>query len=366
MSISLVVGTRPEILKMAPIVFELIKRNIDFELIHTGQHHDYLLSKLFVEELGLPSPTSSFELQAENPAAQIGEMMVKLEAVLSKTKSELLLIQGDTNTMLAASLVGLKVGIKIAHVEAGLRSFDWRMPEEHNRRMVDHVSDYLFAPTELSKSNLVRELVHGAIFVTGNTILDSVKLFSPLADRKSTVLPKLKFHKFVLATIHRSENVDDPTILKECIHAFEHSPLPVVFPAHPRTLKRLEEYGISEELNSNDNVQILTPQGYFDFLVLMKNCELILTDSGGIQEEATSPEILKPVVVLRRSTERPEAIENGFARLVDLNSGTIIRVIEQIIRDPPSLSNPSPFGDGKASERIVSSLYYTSGERASK
>ena len=358
MSLSIIVGTRPEIVKMAPIIFELRRRKSEFELIHTGQHHDYLMARRFIEQLGLPSPNASFELQAENPAAQIGEMMVKLETVLSGAKARLLLIQGDTNTMLAAALVGLKLGRKIAHVEAGLRSFDWRMPEEHNRRMVDHVSDYLFAPTELSKSNLMKEFVHGAIFVTGNTIIDSVRLFLPMAEKESQVITNVRFEKFALATLHRAENVDDPTVLKECIRAFEKSSLPVVFPAHPRTLKRLNDFGIREETETCENIQVLPPQGYFDFLTLMRNCQLILTDSGGIQEEATSPEILKPVIVLRRSTERPEAVENGFAKLVSLNASIITREINRTLSDPPSLTNPSPFGDGRASERIVSNLYF--------
>ena len=353
--IAIVVGTRPETIKMAPVIWELEKRRINFVFIHTGQHYDYNMSRQFIAELGLPEPDISFELENHKPAAQIGEMMVRLEKSLSKIDTKMLLIQGDTNTMLAAALTGVKLGLKVGHIEAGLRSYDWRMPEEHNRRMVDHVSDILFAPTERAKKNLEDEHVYGKIYVTGNTVIDAVAQHLPLAETKSNIIDKIKFEaeNYALVTVHRAENVDDPKVLKNFVEAFLQSPVPLVFPIHPRTLKRLKEFNLHHKLASSKNIQLLPPIGYFDFLKLMKNCRLILTDSGGIQEEATSPIIRKPVLVLRISTERPEAVEAGFAKVVGTHRDTIIDEIQKILDNPPKLPGRSPFGDGKAAKHIT-------------
>lgn len=353
MSLAAVVGTRPEITKMAPILLELASKQIEFKLIHTGQHYDYDMSKAFIHDLGIAEPAASFELHSNNPAAQIGEIMVQLERVLSELKCQFLLIQGDTNSMLAAAVTGVKLNIRIAHVEAGLRSYDWRMPEEHNRRMVDHISDFLLAPTELSRRNLLNELVHGEIHVTGNTVIDAVRIFMPLAERKSQVMNRIRFSEFALATMHRAENVDNQEVLGNCLKAFMKASIPIVFPVHPRTSDRIREIGLSRQLESAANVQLLPPLGYLDFMLLMKKCKMILTDSGGIQEEATSPFIRKPVLVLRRSTERPEAVECGFAKLVDLDTNAIIQAAKEINDNPPKLTHSSPYGDGEASQKIV-------------
>jgi len=353
--IAIVVGTRPEIIKMAPVIRELENREINFIFIHTGQHYDYNMSRQFISELRLPEPDISFKLENHRPAAQIGEMMVKLEKSLSKIDAKILLIQGDTNTMLAAALTGVKLGLKVGHIEAGLRSYDWRMPEEHNRRMVDHISDILFAPTERSKKNLEEEHVYGEIYVTGNTVIDAVAQHLPLAEAKSNIIDKIKFEaeKYALVTVHRAENVDDPKVLMNFVKAFLQSPIPLVFPIHPRTLKRLKEFNLYHKLASSENIQLLPPVGYLDFLKLMKNCKLILTDSGGIQEEATSPMIRKPVLILRTSTERPEAIEAGFAKLVGTNKDAIINEIHKTLNQPQALPSNSPFGDGKVAKRIT-------------
>jgi len=355
MSIVVVVGTRPEIIKMAPVVKELEKRNIDFTFIHTGQHYDYEMSKVFLEELGLPRPDESFMLENNNPATQIGEMMIKLEKALEKhRKPRIMLIQGDTNSMLAAGLTALKLGIRIGHVEAGLRSYDWRMPEEHNRRMIDHVSHYLFAPTEIAKRNLLEENVWGEVFVTGNTVIDAVDMyFDKVKDVEDKVLQQLKFNEYALVTFHRAENVDNPQVLKDFVRILKKSPLPIVFPIHPRTMKRLQEYGLWNKVNDIEHLQILPPQGYFEFLALMKNCKVLMTDSGGLQEEATHPKIKKPVLVLRNSTERPEAVIHGFAKVVGINPIVVLAELEKILSNEIVLPNYSPFGDGKAATRIV-------------
>jgi len=353
--IAIVVGTRPETIKMAPVIRELEKRGISFVFIHTGQHYDYNMSRQFIVELGLPEPDISFELENHKPAAQIGEMIAKLEKSLSKVDTKMLLIQGDTNTMLAAALTGVKLGLKVGHIEAGLRSYDWRMPEEHNRRMVDHISDMLFAPTERSKKNLEDEHVYGKIYVTGNTVIDAVAQHLPLAETKSNIIDEIKFgtEDYALLTVHRAENVDDPKVLKNFVEAFLQSPIPIVFPIHPRTLKRLKEFNLHHKLASSKNIQLLPPVGYFDFLKLMKECRFILTDSGGIQEEATSPMIRKPVLILRISTERPEAVEGGFAKVIGTNRDAIINEIRKILDNPPKLPGRSPFGDGKAAKHIT-------------
>ncbi len=356
MTFIIVVGTRPETIKMAPIIRELERQNIPFTFIHTGQHYDYNMSLQFIKELKLPKPDRSFKLINSRPASQIGEMMTKLDRTLDLQKTGLLLIQGDTNTMLATALTGIKLCLKIGHVEAGLRSYDWRMPEEHNRRMVDHVSDLLFAPTKIAKQNLLKENVYGEIFITGNSVIDSVIDHLPIAEKQSEIMESIRFKKYLLATLHRAENVDDPKTLKEVISAFLDSPIPIVFPIHPRTINKLRELEMLDKIKNSKNIQVTPALGYFDFLVLMKNCQFILTDSGGIQEEATAPNIRKPVLVLRLTTERPEAISAGFARIVGVKKNSILEALMEYLDETPTLPSFSPFGDGKTSENILNAI----------
>jgi UDP-N-acetylglucosamine 2-epimerase (non-hydrolysing) len=353
MSISIVVGTRPEIIKMAPVMRELEKKRVPFTFILSGQHYDYEMSMGFIHDLKLPAPDYSFRLKNTKPASQIGEMMTKLEQALQRERTKLLCIQGDTNTMLAAAVTGVKLGLRIGHVEAGLRSYDWRMPEEHNRRMVDHVSDLLFAPTDRARRNLVQERVAGKVYVTGNTAIDSVLEHMPIAEERSDIIRSIIFREFALVTLHRAENVDDARVLKTLVGAFVDSPIPIVFPVHPRTRKRLEEGHLIAKLRTSGNVQLTKSLKYFDFLVLMKRCRIILTDSGGLQEEATAPCIRRPVLVLRASTERPEAVEGGFARVVGVDKMKILRALGELLANVSNLPRRSPFGDGNAHERIV-------------
>ena len=353
MDILIVVGTRPEVIKMAPVVRALQKHGQAFIFVHSGQHYDYNLSLQFIEELGLPEPDYSLKVRERSPAAQTGRMMITVEKVVKKENPRLMLLEGDTNTMLAAALAGFKQNVPVGHVEAGLRSYDFRMPEEHNRRMVDHASAYLFAPTEKARQNLVGENVWGRIYVTGNTVVDAVLQHIPLAEKKSRIIEQVRFREYALATAHRMENVDDPKVLKNFVEAFTESPIPVVFSVHPRTKKRLRQYKMWRKISSSENVQILPPIGYFDFLVLMKNCKLILTDSGGLQEEATAPTIRKRVIVLRLSTERPEAVKAGFAKVVGTEKDSILTAITEILKGKLKLPVKSPFGDGDAGEKIA-------------
>jgi len=346
------VGTRPEIIKMAPIMVALTKRGEPFKLVHSGQHYDYSLSLQFFEDLGLPRPDYNLEIREASPARQTGRIIMGFDRVIGKEKPLLTLVEGDTNSVLAVAISANKRSVAVGHVEAGLRSFDLRMPEEHNRRLVDHVSSHLFAPTENAKRNLERENVWGKIYVTGNTVIDACEQHLIIAERKSKIKEKTDFEEYLLATVHRAENVDNPEVLRNFVKAFAAAPLSVVFPAHPRTVKRIREAGLWKEISSSKNILVLPPVGYWDFLVLMKNCRMILTDSGGIQEEATAPSIRKRVLVLRISTERPEAVEAGFAEVVGVTKDGILNAIRRAIEEGP-VPNKSPFGDGYSGERIA-------------
>lgn len=354
--ISVVVGTRPEIIKMAPIILELKRRNINFRIVHTGQHYDLELSQVFFEELGLPHPDHLLEVGSGTQAHQTATALIRLEEVFMEQEPDLVLVEGDTNTVLAGALAAAKLEIDVGHVEAGLRSRDLRMPEEHNRRLTDHVSKHLFAPTEWSASNLKSEGVWGDVHVVGNTVIDACIRYLPLATQKSEVLERLEFEQFALATAHRAENVDDPAVLKNIVQILVDCPAPVVYPLHPRTEKMLKEQEMWEELSGSGNVQIIPPVGYFDFLVLMKNCSFILTDSGGIQEEATAPNLMKKVFVLRLSTERPEAVETGHAEVVGLEPGRVLESVRAFLESKEMRMGESPYGTGNSGRKIVDIL----------
>jgi UDP-N-acetylglucosamine 2-epimerase (non-hydrolysing) len=352
-AVMVVVGTRPEIIKMAPIIEEFQRSHVPYVFVHCGQHYDYNMSKQFIEDLQLPAPDYEHRLRAHSQSEQTARMMMYIEKLLQKTRPPLVLVEGDTNGVLAASLATIKLGVTIGHVEAGLRSFDLRMPEEHNRRLTDHLSGYLFAPTEKAASNLKRENAWGKIFVTGNSIIDAVITHLPIAEQKSRIMEALRFKRFALATAHRAENVDDPKVLESFIETFAEAPMPVVYPMHPRTQKRLKQNKIRRRIKDYENLQILPPLGYLDFLVLMKRCDMIVTDSGGIQEEATAPCLRKPVLVIRLSTERTEAVEAGFAEVVGTKKHQILEAMKRTMQDPKELPSQSPYGEGKAAQRIV-------------
>ncbi|KPV65427.1 MAG: UDP-N-acetylglucosamine 2-epimerase [Candidatus Bathyarchaeota archaeon BA1] len=348
----IIVGTRPETIKMAPVIRALEEKSFPYVFVHCGQHYDYNMSQHFIEELELPKPDYGFRVRAYSPGLQTGRIITLVERVIKRVEPRLVLVEGDTNSALASALAAVKLNIPVGHVEAGLRSFDLRMPEEHNRRLVDHISAYMFAPTENARKNLMREGVWGEVYVTGNTVIDAVMQHLPMAERRSGIMEKIRFEGFALVTAHRAENVDNPYVLKDFVEAFIEAPLPIVYPIHPRTRKRLRQQRLWKKLSS-ENVQILPPLGYFDFLMLMKNCEMMLTDSGGLQEEATAPPIKKPVLVIRLSTERPEAVEAGFARVVGVEKEKILAAMDQTLKERGELPPLSPYGDGSAGKRIV-------------
>ena len=352
-TVMIIVGTRPEIIKMAPIVKAFQKNDVPFTFVHCGQHYDYDMSEQFIEQLSLPKPNHTCKIKSSSQAVQTARMLTFTERLLKKTAPSLMLVEGDTNAVLAAALAAVKTSVPVGHVEAGLRSNDLRMPEEHNRRLTDHISTHLFAPTETARKNLVRENVWGRIYVTGNTVIDAVGQYMPIAQRTSRILERIEFKEFALATAHRAENVDDVRTLTDFMEAFEEAPIPIVYPMHPRTRKRLKTNGKYAKARQMKNVQILPPVGYLDLLVLMNRCRMIITDSGGMQEEATAPEIRKPVLVIRLSTERPEAVEAGFAQVVGTEKREILRAIDNTIRYPKPLPRKSPYGEGDAAEKIT-------------
>ncbi len=348
----LVVGTRPEIIKMAPVIRELQRRGLEFILAHTDQHYDENLSGSFFTQLHLPSPDHHLNVRSGTQAEQTARILLSLEPVMIRQRPEVALAQGDTNTVLGTGITAVKLGIDLGHVEAGLRSRDLRMPEEHNRRIVDHLSRFLFAPTERSASNLRREDVWGEIFVTGNTVIDALDMFLDEALQSSQIAEKIPYDDYALVTVHRAENVDDPGTLRTIVSILEKViPLPVVFPIHPRTVRRLKEMGLYDRVRRNEKILLTDPLPYFDFLAAMKMASFIVTDSGGIQEEATHPRIRKPVIVTRLSTERPEAVEAGFSSIVGFDVKKIKLAISRA--DESKLPHISPFGDGKAARRIV-------------
>ena len=350
MKTAIVLGTRPEIIKLAPIIRKLKNSS----LIFTGQHYDYEMSLQFIKQLGLPTPDYSLKISKSNPTQQMGEIIIKLSKILSKIKPETVIVQGDTNTVLAASISSLKSKIPISHVESGLRSFDWRMPEEHNRIATDHLSELLFAPTKNSQKNLKNEKVHGKIFVTGNTVIDSINMFSKISAKKSSL--DLLYNEYILMTLHRSENVDNKETLSSIINAILKADADFIFPVHPRTIKRLKEYNFYKKLKNSKNVFLLNSVGYFEILELMKNCSFILSDSGGIQEEATASSIRKKVLVLRKTTDRPESVKEGFSTIVGTQESKILKNIQKTMDNPSIKSRSAPFGKGDSSDKIIKIL----------
>lgn len=352
MKISIILGTRPEIIKMSPIIRECEKKRLDYFILHTGQHYSYNLDKIFFQELSLPEAKYNLDVGSGSHAEETGKMLMGIENILMEEKPDVVLVEGDTNTVLAGALAASKLHIKVGHVEAGLRSHDRNMPEEINRILADHCSDYLFAPTEEAKANLLKEgILMNNIFVTGNTIVDAVHQNLEIAKMKADVLTKLDLEKggYFLVTAHRQENVDVKERLKDILDGLEliYSEFnhPIIYPIHPRTMKRLREFGLEVQ----KGVRLIDPLGFLEFLQLEANTELILTDSGGVQEESC---ILKvPCVTLRDNTERPETIEVGSNILVGVNQDKILRGVKKMLSKERKWKNP--FGDGRASERIV-------------
>ncbi|HOI58219.1 MULTISPECIES: UDP-N-acetylglucosamine 2-epimerase (non-hydrolyzing) [unclassified Methanoculleus] len=349
--IGVILGTRPEIIKMSPVIRECEARGLDFFILHTGQHHSYEMDRVFFEELDLPDPDYILDVGSGTHAGQTAKIMTGVEEVLAKEPPEIVLVQGDTNTVMAGALAASKLQVRVGHIEAGLRSFNRRMPEEINRVLTDHISDYLFAPTENSRKNLLAEgIADRRICVTGNTIVDAVYQNLDISRRKVNVLKDLdlKPREYFLVTAHRQENVDNRTRLKEILKGLagvqKEFSLPVVFPVHPRTEKRIKELGIGV-----DGLNLTKPFGFLEFLQLESQAKLVLTDSGGVQEETCVLGV--PCATMRYDTERPETLAVGSNVLVGTESGKILEGVRSAAMSPRGWENP--YGDGIAGKMIV-------------
>jgi len=353
MKVGIILGTRPEIIKMAPVIRACKEKNIEMTLIHTNQHYSDNMDKIFFEELELPQPNHNLNIGSGKHGEMTGRMMIALEEVFEKEMPDVVLVQGDTNTVMAGALVASKMDIKVGHVEAGLRSYDRTMPEELNRIVTDHISDYLFTPTDKQSEILKSEgIEEGKIFTVGNTVVDAVFQGIEIAERKSNVHEQLNITKdgYILMTSHRPATVDNETNLRAVLSAVEkiakEFDKKVIFPAHPRTQKMIENFGISLD----DSIEIIDPVGYLDMLSLQKHSFLIVTDSGGIQEESCI--LQKKAVVIRENTERPEAVDVGGCVLAGNSSVEfIVKSAKDVIAKKVEWYNP--FGDGTTGLRIV-------------
>ena len=373
MKIATILGTRPEIIKMAPIIAEINKRGINQIVLHTGQHYDKEMSDNFFRDLEIPAPDYNIQVGSGTHGRQTGLMMKGIEEILVEEKPDIVLVQGDTNAVLAGALVCAKLHIAIGHVEAGLRSFDVTMPEEINRRVADVCSLMYFIPTEESAVNLLAEgFSRKNLFITGNTVVDACFRHLEIAEKRGFEEESLKtldidsMDNILTLTMHRAENVDVEERVRNIISALkELSDMNIIFPIHPRTKHTLENFGLFDELNNLDHVHIVRPIGYLDFLLLTSKSTLILTDSGGLQEEAITLDI--PALTLRYNTERPETVTAGGNILVGANKDAILENANRILNDSEfadKMKNAvNPYGKGDAAEKTVDAIekYYGEG-----
>lgn len=351
MKIAIILGTRPEIIRMSPII-RRCNKDKNYFVIHSGQHYSYYLDDIFFAQLELPTPKYNLQTGSGSHGEETGKMLIGIEKILKEESPDIVLVQGDTNTVLAGALAASKLNIKIGHVEAGVRSYDKSMPEEINRVITDHISDYLFIPTNKSKEILINEGIDNKkIYLTGNTIVDSLYQNSKIAENKTSILNDLEitYKKYFLVTIHRQENVDNinrlSKILKGLELVYNDFNLPILFPIHPRTLKVIK----MSKMLIPSFIKLVDPVGFLEFLILEKYALAILTDSGGVQIEACV--LRTPCVTLRDNTEWMETIEIGSNILAGCEPLNILRASKAIIDAKKSWV--SPYGDGSAGDNIV-------------
>ena len=355
--VGLVVGTRPSIVLFAPIIHELRKRNISHFIVHTGQHYSPNMGLQFFKDLNLPEPDYKIEGVADKTThgGQTAVMLEGVESVLMEEQPTLFLVGGDANTNLAGALAARKLRIQVGHVEAGERSFDWRMPEEHNRRIIDHISEHLFVTGEKGKKHLLTESVQGEIYITGNPKVDASLQHLRVAKETSKALEEfgLTSNEYAILTTHREENVDFPELLRDELEGISQASqkyhFPVLFLAHPRTIKRLHEFGFWEWVNRLPGLDVQPGVGYLDFINLLAHARLVFTDSGGVQQEAAIHQV--PAITLRNNTEWIETLETGANRLAGTDPDRIVAATEEALSVECEWS--IPFGDGKAAKKIV-------------
>ncbi|TKJ24122.1 MAG: UDP-N-acetylglucosamine 2-epimerase (non-hydrolyzing) [Promethearchaeota archaeon Loki_b32] len=355
--IYLVVGARPNFMKIAPLIKEFKKEKIKFKLIHTGQHYDYNMSKVFFDDLGIPEPDIHLNIGSASHAVQTAKILIEFEKVLVREKVSLVVVVGDVNSTLACALVAKKLHIKVAHIEAGLRSFNMEMPEEINRLLTDQISDFLFTTEKSAVINLKREGISSdKIFFVGNIMID-VLIMNLEKAKELNLLDKynLKKNDYALITLHRPSNVDTKENLEKMLNIlnFLQEKIKVFFPIHPRTKKNLEKFDLEKNIKDL-NIVLSHPIGYLEFLNLMTNSKLILTDSGGIQEEASYLKI--PVLTARMGTERPVTVEEGTNTIIGRDIDKAKRHIEEIFTSKYKNGKNIEYWDGRASKRIVKVL----------
>lgn len=350
MNVVSVVGARPQFIKAFAVSRALGERH-DEVLVHTGQHYDTELSAVFFDELGLDEPAYNLGVGSESHGRQTAMMLAGIEWVIAEERPDVVLLYGDTNSTLAGAVAASKQEPLVAHVEAGLRSHNRAMPEEINRVLTDHASDVLFAPSEAAKESLHTEGITDGVYVVGDVMYDTLRWARDVATRESTVLERLGLEpdSFVLATVHRAGNTDDPERLESILEGLERAPNPVVFPVHPRTENRLRTFERFER--ASESLELTEPVGYLDFIRLLDAAERVATDSGGVQKEAFFLDT--PCVTLRDETEWTETVDCGWNVLVGADATRIANALEAT-RTPDS--KPSPYGDGNAAERIVETL----------
>lgn len=356
MKIGIVLGTRPEIIKMASVIDEINNTGNECIIIHTGQHYDEEMSKQFFIDLKLQLPKYNIGSGSGTALQQISKIILELETIISEENIDIILVQGDTNAVLAGALAANKLKIPVGHVEAGLRSFDKNMPEEINRILADNCSSIFFVPTKETAINLQNEGInHDAIHVTGNTIVDACYRNLDIAIEKSKIKEEIDFEDFIVLTLHRAENVDDVNRLESIVNSLININHDIIFPIHPHTKKSLKKYGLYDKIINAEHIQTIKPVGYLDFLYLLSNSKLVLTDSGGVQEEAITLNV--PCITLRYNTERPETILAGGNVLAGTNEEEIMESINNILNNKDvydKMSNAvNPYGDGNSSKIIL-------------
>ena len=350
MNVFHIVGARPNFIKVAPVMNALkTRKHVVQTLIHTGQHYDANMSDVFFEQLGIPAPNVNLAVGSGSPAWQTAEIMIRLEPALLDGKPDVVLVYGDVNSTVAAALVGAKLGVRVGHVEAGLRSFDRTMPEEINRLVTDQLADMLFTPSEDGDINLQKEGIPAErIFRVGNVMIDSLVRLLPAAQRQNrNRLPE----RYALVTLHRPANVDDGEILKRILQSLLEvsQDLSVIFPAHPRTRKRIADFGLQA-----DQLQILDPLSYLEFLGMQSRATVVITDSGGIQEETTYLGV--PCLTLRENTERPVTVSLGTNVLVGRDPEKLCSELSRVLAGNAKKGTIPPLWDGHAGERIAALL----------
>lgn len=358
--ICIVIGTRPSIVKQSPIIRELTRQELPYMVIHTKQHYSFELDSAFFRDLELPKPNFQLEgiRDCKLHGEQTAEMLRQIEGILVNQKPKIVLVGGDANSNLSGALAARKLNINVAHEEAGLRSFKWNVPEEHNRVIIDHISNYLFAPHENAKKQLIKEGVRGKISVTGSTITDAIEGNLNIAQQTSSILRDLalEVNKYIVLTLHHEETVDYEEELRKVVEGVNRigraSALPIVFPAHPRTIQRLTYFGLNEKILDDCDFRVIKPLGYLDFLNLIAHCAIAVTDSGGLIQEAA---ILKiPCLTLGHYTEWKECVEIGANRVSANNP----KLMEEYALELLTVDRnwPNPFGPPGAAKKIVNHL----------